>query len=177
MRTAYEVGVLFRSEYERLSRDVFQGRLYPWPGVKFTAALGRLATTRPMRHPLSGQRMLKSFTMSRAFAEQGTDEQILDTIRHEIAHAAEWCLHGTSGHGLVWMNLAVKCGAAPRAKANIPIIAQLIQEKRASRPPVGVLGCENGCFRREVRDQRTKVARDPARFTCRKCKTTIRWIE
>src|SRR5947209_2523101 len=63
--------------------------LYPW-----------LARGRPGR-----------IELSRHFCESNADAEILDTIRHEIAHA----LAGkTAGHGLLWRDWCLKVGARPK---------------------------------------------------------------
>ena len=52
--------------------------------------------------------------IGRAHALEGTEEQIRDTVLHEIAHA----LTGReAGHGPLWKETARRIGATPRAKA------------------------------------------------------------
>ena len=52
--------------------------------------------------------------IGRAHALEGSDEQIRDTVLHEIAHA----LTGReAGHGPLWRETARRIGATPRAKA------------------------------------------------------------
>lgn len=51
------------------------------------------------------------------YALNNSEESVLDTLRHEIAHA----LAGPkAGHGLVWKEIAVRIGAAPRACDSSP---------------------------------------------------------
>jgi predicted SprT family Zn-dependent metalloprotease len=55
---------------------------------------------------------VQSISLSRLFVEVLTDEEIIDTILHEIAHA----LVGIrAGHGPVWKAKARELGATPKA--------------------------------------------------------------
>ncbi len=40
---------------------------------------------------------------------------ILDVVRHEFAHALDYKLHGTTDHSPRWREVALACGARPRA--------------------------------------------------------------
>lgn len=61
----------------------------------------------------------RRITLSRHFvAHNGhRQDQIRDTILHEIAHALAWTHHGEKGHGLHWRAWCRKLGALPRASA------------------------------------------------------------
>ena len=52
--------------------------------------------------------------ISRTHALEGSEEQIRDTVLHEIAHAIAG---REAGHGLLWKVTARRIGATPRAKA------------------------------------------------------------
>ena len=52
--------------------------------------------------------------ISRAHALEGSEEQIRDTVLHEIAHAIAG---PEAGHGPLWKATARRIGAVPRAKA------------------------------------------------------------
>ena len=52
--------------------------------------------------------------ISRTHALEGSEEQIRDTVLHEIAHAIAG---HEAGHGLLWKVTARRIGATPRAKA------------------------------------------------------------
>ena len=54
----------------------------------------------------------KTIEISKPIAEVSTEEFILDTIRHEIAHALAGC-HNQHNH--VWKTWARKVGATPKA--------------------------------------------------------------
>ena len=51
--------------------------------------------------------------ISRTHALEGSEEQILDTVLHEIAHAIAG---HEAGHGPLWKATARRIGATPRAK-------------------------------------------------------------
>ena len=52
----------------------------------------------------------KTIKIARHHVLNGTDAEVLDTIRHEVAHA----LAGSDAmHGPIWKNLALKLGAIP----------------------------------------------------------------
>lgn len=54
----------------------------------------------------------KRITLSKPLTEVGRDEEVEDTIRHEIAHALTGPQHG---HDLAWKLKAIEVGAKPRA--------------------------------------------------------------
>lgn len=55
--------------------------------------------------------------LSRYLVTDGSDGLLLDTLRHEIAHAVAFVRHGRKalGHGPLWRAVAREVGAAPRA--------------------------------------------------------------
>lgn len=56
----------------------------------------------------------KEIQLSRVTTEHETEEHVLNTIRHEIAHA----LAGSAaGHGPIWKRYAVMVGAKPKARS------------------------------------------------------------
>lgn len=54
----------------------------------------------------------KTIQLSRPMTQAGTTEQVMDTVRHEVAHA----LAGPgAGHGRAWKVIAIRLGARPYA--------------------------------------------------------------
>ena len=51
--------------------------------------------------------------ISRTHALEGSEEQLLDTVLHEIAHAIAG---HEAGHGLLWKATARRIGATPRGE-------------------------------------------------------------
>lgn len=68
----------------------------------------------------------KVISLSRQHIAVGADDTILDTIRHEVAHALAGPGHG---HGAVWKELAVKLGADPTATT----VANEMKDAKARR--------------------------------------------
>ena len=73
--------------------------------------------------------------LSRHLLTAGTDAQIEDTLRHEIAHAVAYVRHGRKalGHGPLWRAVAREVEAAPRATCreglDLPAPHQLVCER------------------------------------------------
>ncbi len=66
----------------------------------------------------------KQIQLSRYHAEYEPEENVLDTIRHEIAHA----LAGSAaGHGPEWKRWARKVGATPRTRSKRPVRAPRVK--------------------------------------------------
>lgn len=60
----------------------------------------------------------KTIELSIYYATHGEEKDIIDTIKHEIAHA----LVGTGhGHNDVWRAMAIKVGATPKACATTEV--------------------------------------------------------
>lgn len=62
----------------------------------------------------------KKITLSRYFVacNEASQNQILDTILHEIAHALAWKHHQEKGHGPYWRSYCAKLGAIPKTTAS-----------------------------------------------------------
>ncbi|MHB8586920.1 MAG: SprT-like domain-containing protein [Thermoplasmatota archaeon] len=97
--------VLFEREYERIRGEVYEGALPPFPGVELVD-----------RHDLYGAtntrgrgrfRSLEAFLLS----THVRGPLLLETIRHETAHAAALLFQGDEGHGPAWQDHARLCGA------------------------------------------------------------------
>ncbi len=53
-----------------------------------------------------------------------SDEQAIETLRHEYAHAVAELKHGSkAGHGRLWRRLAIEMGARPRSCGKGPLLA------------------------------------------------------
>ena len=65
--------------------------------------------------------LTKKITLSKWYAELNNEEEVEDTILHEIAHALAWINDRCTGHNATWKKWARKVGATPKAcsKSNL----------------------------------------------------------
>ncbi len=56
----------------------------------------------------------RRISLSRVFVEMNDDPVVLDTIRHEVAHALAWERDRAVGHGPAWRRWCGVTGAEPR---------------------------------------------------------------
>ena len=104
----------------------------------------------------------KTITLSRAITMMNSDEQIRDTILHEIAHA----LTPGDGHGSRWKAMCVKIGAKPE---------RCFTEKEVVVPPRREAPYLIGCKQCNWWSDRRKITR--SRLLCRKCRAPISYRE
>lgn len=74
--------------------------------VRFDRARRRLGACFPRERAIS---------LSRAFVELNDESVVLDTVRHEVAHALAWAHDGEVGHGPAWKRWCEATGARPRS--------------------------------------------------------------
>jgi hypothetical protein len=99
----------FRREYERINRTVYGGNLPPFPGAVEIDRSDLYAATNTSG---AGRwRRLDPFLVSKHLA----GPILLESIRHEIAHAAALLYDEDEGHGPAWKAHALRCGAEPVA--------------------------------------------------------------
>ena len=100
----------------------------------------------------------KTITMSRKLVLAGNRDQVLDTIRHEIAHANVGAGHH---HDAVWKREAYRLGATP---SRVAVDAPNIREQGAPWRGVCPNGHEGGSFWRKPRVQRSCSKCCPGKF-------------
>lgn len=97
---------LFKTLYDRINRDVYDGVLPPFPGVEIVDRRDIFSMTRTLG---AGRwRTLEPFLLSRYV--EGT--LLEEAIRHEVAHAAALLLDEDEDHGPAWQRHARLCGAS-----------------------------------------------------------------
>lgn len=97
--------------------------------------------------------------LSKWYVEQNNEEEIEDTILHEIAHALAWMHDRCRGHGRAWKKWCLKVGADP------------------SRVHNGEINHPNGHFKYEetccgVTYQRHRLRKNTS-YYCPKCKDPL----
>lgn len=92
--------------------------------------------------------------------EQGNRDGFLDTIRHEVAHALAYAIHGTSQkHNHHWKALAAKLGADTSSCHN---------KRDRSNEYNYYIGCPN-CGMTGGKVKRSKVIKQPFNRMCGRC--------
>jgi SprT-like family len=85
-----------------------------------------------------------------------SDEQAIETLRHEYAHAVAELKHGSkTAHGRIWRKLAVEMGARPRSCGLGPLLAVPLLQ-----PSCAACGLTH-----------TPVARRSRHARCRRCRS------
>lgn len=87
--------------------------------------------------------------------------EILDTIRHEVAHAAAG---GRAGHGPIWQAKCIELGARPDATVSTSKLKLYVPE--TPRPWLVTCGCPG------MEDGKTRRMRG---YGCRRCGEPLRW--
>lgn len=111
--TESEIRALWKQLQEKLGRKVIGQSLESkgWD-FKFSRAKKAIGHT---EHPR------RSIALSRVLIQNGLSENIIDdTIRHEISHALDYEIRGTTDHGPEWKDLARRCGADPERTSDLP---------------------------------------------------------
>lgn len=97
--------LVFRREYDRINAKVYEGALPPFPGVELVDRWDLFAATNTWgRGPT---RVLQPFLLSKHVE----GDLLLETVRHEIAHAAALLFDEDEDHGPAWRDHAKRCGA------------------------------------------------------------------
>jgi len=96
---------LFKAEYERINADVYDGALPTFPGVEMVDRTDIFSLTRT--RGVGRWRTLQPFLLSTHLS----GDLLVQSIRHEIAHAAALLFDEEDGHGEAWLRHAFLCGA------------------------------------------------------------------
>src|ERR1041385_8479007 len=149
------------TEAQRLALDLMRhhglldaGWRFRWNSGKRQLGVCRVRRKRVAGSP--GYVEVKTIGLSRNLVALNSDEEVRDTILHEIAHA----LAGVSnGHNRIWKEVCLRVGARPQRLAGE-------QVKIAAAPYVIVCGC---CQKNLGRRHRLISPRRLSRIYCRSC--------
>jgi hypothetical protein len=104
-----------RRLYDHLNETRFDGLLPADLPLRLSA---RMQTR--MGHMLPGgaasQRRVVEIALNRDLMARGNGAQRMDTLLHEMAHAAAYLYEGDAGHGPAWRRWARRVGCDPRAR-------------------------------------------------------------
>jgi predicted SprT family Zn-dependent metalloprotease len=53
---------------------------------------------------------VKTISLSKTMTEKRTDDEVINTMLHEIAHAIDYETRGTSAHDDIWREIAIRIG-------------------------------------------------------------------
>lgn len=151
--------MLFRREYDRLNEMVYKHALPQFPGVIVRRMRRTLGATHVRR--IGAERELLAFRLNAKIVNH--TPLLLDVIRHEVAHAGSVLLDGAHGHGDVWVNHALRCGARPRACADEDLLP--------ADPPSHPQTCETCDLSIPFATRIGTRARDGRR--CRRCRLPL----
>lgn len=94
--------------------------------------------------------------------DAGNREEFIDTVQHELAHAACYAEHGTSqNHNTNWKQMARKLGADPSSTHH---------KRDRSNEFEYYVGCPE-CGKKYGRTKRSKIIKQPFNRMCGKCGT------
>ena len=97
--------VVFRDEYTRINAEVYGNSLPPFPGVELVDRRDLFAATNTWGR--GEWRVLQPFLLSKHVR----GDLLLETVRHEVAHAAALLFDEDEDHGPAWRRHAKLCGA------------------------------------------------------------------
>lgn len=163
-----EIARLFRFEYDRLNADVYAGTLPAFPGVKVGRGVRQYGCCFSKRRR-DGSYELLGFHVTRYLARP---DDLLDTIWHEVAHAAAVVLDRHTGHGAPWRRHAIRCGANPHRPASKGLAVQAVPRKA-----VATVRCAGACGWTREYFRVGPVLRQPRRYKCMRCDAglTVAW--
>ena len=113
---------------------------------------------------------IKKIEFSKKLLQFGTEAQIMDTIKHELAHAfVYWTTGELHGHDKIWQNIAKKLGANPKAIAEGQIYEGL--PEKINKYTIYCKKCNKLI---EARDRACDITKYPELYSSKCCKSFIK---
>ena len=102
---------------------------------RFTSRLGQMVPG-----TYDGRRIVLEIALNVDLMLRGNGRERLDTLVHEMAHAADWLFDGGEGHGPSWRKWAQRVGCQTVTCTTSPIVQRVDRTKRVRRVPPLPLG-------------------------------------
>lgn len=120
--------------YRYLNRTRFDGRL---PADLHVRLSNRMTTRLGQMVPgvRGGERYVVELALNVDLMLEGNGKERIDTLVHEMAHAADWLFGGGLGHGSSWRRWARYAGCRETACADQPIRRRARGVRRVTRVP------------------------------------------
>lgn len=112
-----------RLEHERFG-GVLPGDLHLRLSVRMRSRLGHMRG-----HTAGGRRYVVEIALSVNLMLEGNGPCRVETLLHEMAHAADWLVDGGRGHGPSWKAWAARAGCEATARIRRPV-----ERRRGSEP-------------------------------------------
>lgn len=123
---------------------------------------GRLPRTLPLRlskrfkthlgHTIpgtcDGRRIILEIALNADLMLPGNGRERLDTMVHEMAHAANWLFSGREGHDASWYRWAERSGCQPVLCADTDIVRRVDRKIQARNVPTLPLGARKAAAKR-----------------------------
>ena len=117
-----------RDLFVRLNEERFGGVLPPEISLRLSGRMRRRLGHCALGGGKDGSpRMVREIALAHDLMLAENDAQRVETMLHEMAHAAAWIVEGDGGHGRAWKRWARRAGCAPRACTRTPV-------RRCARP-------------------------------------------
>lgn len=126
--------VYLRRLYTYLNQTRFGGRLPASVPLRLSRRMtSRLGQMVPGM--VDGRRAVLEIALNVDLLLEGNGRERLDTLLHEMAHAADYLLHGATGHGESWRRWARRAGCDDRACCHTPIRRRRRRADAVTRVP------------------------------------------
>ncbi len=123
-----------RALYRYLNATRFGGVLPDGVPLRLSRQMrSRLGHMLPAR--LRGQRRVAEIALNVDLMLEGNGAERLDTLLHEMAHAADFLQHGSVGHGATWKAWARRVGCVPEATYRRPVQTRKRRRDAVTRVP------------------------------------------
>ena len=125
-----------RRLYDRLNETRFDGLLPADLPLRLSARMrSRLGHMMPGRE--AGRRRVVEIALNRDLMIRENGGERVDTLLHEMAHAAAYLYDGDAGHGPAWRRWARQVGCDARARGDGTIQPRRRTRTRRPSPPAG----------------------------------------